>query len=121
MQSKCRRIIPSKTNEKITKFKVEFKERVIEDITKNWNIAPLLEKANYEKYVVIIELSIDPKGQVKEVNVIYPETLEGDFLVAKRLAMSAIAKSVPFKMSEQLLPEGIKLKIAFEPSSMTEN
>ncbi len=109
--------LKAKLDENREKFQTEFKKKVLEKINNNWNIVSFSGIKNYEKYIIVLELSLDPKGKIKEITTVFPEKVEGTFLIAERAAKSAIARSVPFTISEELFPEGLKLRMVFDPKT----
>ena len=42
-------------------------------------------------------------------------------LIARRAALSAVLKSVPFDISKDEFPDGISLSITFDPGDLEEN
>ena len=93
-------------------------ERIKREINTNWNVAALTTSVDYEKYKVILEIKIDPNGNlVGPVKIIYPYKPEGRFIIAKRAAVKAVLDSTPFAISKKMFPEGITLKIKFDPAT----
>ena len=84
--------------------------------------SPLKTAANYERYIVILEIKINSDGKIGgPIKSIYPKKPKGTELIAKRAAVNAILASTPFSISKEIFPDGITMKIFFDPAVMTEN
>ena len=112
----------AKLKEKMDKAEEELKQAIYKKISRNWNIGPLMGIQNLEKYKVIIEIKINSEGQLSApLRVIHPDKPKGSESIAKRLAVNAILASIPFSISKEIFPDGITMKMFFDPAAMTEN
>ncbi len=94
------------------------KVRMLEKLNNNWNVVSINRLPNFEKYVIILEIPLSSKGNIiGSIKTVYPKTLEGNFLIAKRSAINAVLESIPFKVPSEIFPNGLILRVVFDPKT----
>ncbi len=96
------------------------KKQILEKINNNWNVVSLKRLPNFEKYKVTLEIPINSQGRISgSVKMIDPKNISGNFVLAKRVAVNAVLDSVPFAIPSEIFPNGLILKIVFDPENLT--
>ena len=94
------------------------KARILQRLNENWNVVSINRLANYEKYVIILELKIDKNGNISgPIKLVYPQKASGNFLIAKRSAIKAVLESSPFPVPKESFPRGLVLRVIFDPET----
>ena len=94
------------------------KARILQKLNENWNVVSINRLANYEKYVIILELKIDKNGNISgPIKLVYPQKASGNFLIAKRSAIKAVLESSPFPVPKESFPRGLVLRVVFDPET----
>ena len=94
------------------------KARILQKLNENWNVVSINRLANYEKYVIILELKIDKNGNISgPIKLVYPQKASGNFLIAKRSAIKAVLESAPFPVPKGSFPRGLVLRVVFDPET----
>ena len=94
------------------------KARILQTLNDNWNVVSINRLANYEKYVIILELKIDKNGNISgPIKLVYPQKASGNFLIAKRSAIKAVLESSPFPVPKESFPRGLVLRVVFDPET----
>ena len=94
------------------------KARILQKLNENWNVVSINRLANYEKYVIILELKIDKNGNISgPIKLVYPRKASGNFLIAKRSAIKAVLESSPFPVPKESFPRGLVLRVVFDPET----
>ena len=94
------------------------KARILQRLNENWNVVSINRLANYEKYVIILELKIDENGNISgPIKLVYPQKASGNFLIAKRSAIKAVLESSPFPVPKESFPRGLVLRVVFDPET----
>ena len=92
------------------------KGKILEKVNNNWNVIALKNLKDFEKYVVTLEVLLNPRGEIiGPIKVVKPKKVYGNFVLAKRVATNAIIDSAPFKIPESIFPTGLNLQITFDP------
>ncbi len=94
------------------------KARMLKKLNSNWNVVSINRLPNFEKYVIILEISLNSKGNIKgTIKTVYPKSLEGNFLIAERSAINAVRESLPFQVPKEVFPNGLILRVVFDPTT----
>ena len=94
------------------------KARMLEKLNSNWNVVSINRLPNFEKYVIILEIPLNSRGNIiGAIKTVYPKSLEGNFLIAKRSAINAVLESIPFQVPEEIFPNGLILRVVFDPKT----
>ena len=94
------------------------KARMLETLNSNWNVVSINRLPNFEKYVIILEIPLNSRGNIiGAIKTVYPKSLEGNFLIAKRSAINAVLESIPFQVPEEIFPNGLILRVVFDPKT----
>ena len=94
------------------------KARILQKLNENWNVVSINRLANYEKYVIILELKIDENGYISgPIKLVYPQKASGNFEIAKRSAINAVLESSPFPVAKESFPRGLVLRVVFDPKT----
>ncbi len=94
------------------------KARMLEKLNSNWNVVSINRLPNFEKYVIELEIPLNSRGNiVGTIKTVYPKSLEGNFLIAKRSAINAVLESIPFQVPKEIFPNGLILRVVFDPKT----
>ena len=94
------------------------KARMLKKLNSNWNVVSINRLPNFEKYVIILEISLNSKGNIKgTIKTVYPKSLDGNFLIAERSAINAVKESLPFQVPKEIFPNGLILRVVFDPKT----
>ena len=113
-------VVNNQKNEKVSETSIQrlTKARILQKLNENWNVVSINRLANYEKYVIILELKIDKNGNISgPIKLVYPQKASGNFLIAKRSAMKAVLDSSPFPVTKESFPSGLVLRVVFDPKT----
>ncbi len=113
-------VVNNKKNEKVLETSIQrlTKARILQKLNENWNVVSINRLANYEKYVIILELKIDKNGYISgPIKLVYPQKASGNFLIAKRSAIKAVLESSPFPVPKESFPRGLVLRVVFDPET----
>ena len=113
-------VVNNQKNEKVSETSIQrlTKARILQKLNENWNVVSINRLANYEKYVIILELKIDKNGNISgPIKLVYPQKASGNFLIAKRSAIKAILESSPFPVPKESFPRGLVLRVVFDPET----
>ena len=113
-------VVNNKKNEKVLETSIQrlTKARILQKLNENWNVVSINRLANYEKYVIILELKIDKNGNISgPIKLVYPQKASGNFLIAKRSAIKAVLESSPFPVPKESFPRGLVLRVVFDPET----
>ena len=69
-------VVNNQKNEKVLETSIQrlTKARILQKLNENWNVVSINRLANYEKYVIILELKIDNNGNISgPIRLVYPE------------------------------------------------
>ena len=113
-------VVNNQKNEKVLETSIQrlTKARILQRLNENWNVVSINRLANYEKYVIILELKIDKNGDISgPIKLVYPEKVSGNFLIAKRSAIKAVLESSPFPVPKESFPRGLVLRVIFDPET----
>ncbi len=113
-------VVNNQKNEKVSETSIQrlTKARILQKLNKNWNVVSINRLANYEKYVIILELKIDKNGNISgPIKLVYPQKASGNFLIAKRSAIKAVLESSPFPVPKESFPRGLVLRVVFDPET----
>ena len=94
------------------------KARMLEKLNSNWNVVSINRLPNFEKYVIILEIPLNSRGNIiGTIKTVSPKFLEGNFLIAKRSAINAVLESIPFQVPKEIFPNGLILRVVFDPKT----
>ena len=113
-------VVNNQKNEKVSETSIQrlTKARILQKLNENWNVVSINRLANYEKYVIILELKIDKNGNISgPIKLVYPQKASGNFLIAKRSAIKAVLESSPFPVPKESFPRGLVLRVVFDPET----
>ena len=113
-------VVNNQKNEKVSETSIQrlTKARILQKLNENWNVVSINRLANYEKYVIILELKIDKNGNINgPIKLVYPQKASGNFLIAKRSAIKAVLESSPFPVPKESFPRGLVLRVVFDPET----
>ncbi len=113
-------VVNNQKNEKVLETSIQrlTKARILQKLNENWNVVSINRLANYEKYVIILELKIDKNGNISgPIKLVYPQKASGNFLIAKRSAINAVLESSPFPVPKESFPKGLVLRVVFDPET----
>ena len=113
-------VVNNQKNEKVLETSIQrlTKARILQKLNENWNVVSINRLANYEKYVIILELKIDKNGNISgPIKLVYPQKASGNFLIAKRSAIKAVLESSPFPVPKESFPRGLVLRVVFDPET----
>ena len=113
-------VVNNQKNEKVSETSIQrlTKARILQKLNENWNVVSINRLANYEKYVIILELKIDKNGNINgPIKLVYPQKASGNFLIAKRSAIRAVLESSPFPVPKESFPRGLVLRVVFDPET----
>jgi len=113
-------VVNNQKNEKVLETSIQrlTKARILQKLNDNWNVVSINRLANYEKYVIILELKIDKNGNINgPIKLVYPQKASGNFLIAKRSAIKAVLESSPFPVPKESFPRGLVLRVVFDPET----
>ena len=113
-------VVNNQKNEKVSETSIQrlTKARILQKLNENWNVVSINRLANYEKYVIILELKIDKNGNISgPIKLVYPQKASGNFLIAKRSAIKAVLESSPFPVPKESYPRGLVLRVVFDPET----
>ena len=113
-------VVNNQKNEKVSETSIQrlTKARILQKLNENWNVVSINRLANYEKYVIILELRIDKNGNISgPIKLVYPQKASGNFLIAKRSAIKAVLESSPFPVPKESFPRGLVLRVVFDPET----
>ncbi len=113
-------VVNNQKNEKVLETSIQrlTKARILQKLNENWNVVSINRLANYEKYVIILELKIDQNGNISgPIKLVYPQKVSGNFLIAKRSAIKAVLESSPFPVPKESFPRGLVLRVVFDPET----
>ena len=113
-------LVNNQKNEKVSETSIQrlTKARILQKLNENWNVVSINRLANYEKYVIILELKIDKNGNISgPIKLVYPQKASGNFLIAKRSAIKAVLESSPFPVPKESFPKGLVLRVVFDPET----
>ncbi len=113
-------VVNNQKNEKVLETSIQrlTKARILQKLNENWNVVSINRLANYEKYVIILELKIDKNGNISgPIKLVYPQKASGNFLIAKRSAIKAVLESSPFPVPKESFPRGLVLRVIFDPET----
>ena len=113
-------VVNNQKNEKDSETSIQrlTKARILQKLNENWNVVSINRLANYEKYVIILELKIDKNGNISgPIKLVYPQKASGNFLIAKRSAIKAVLESSPFPVPKESFPRGLVLRVVFDPET----
>ena len=113
-------VVNNQKNEKDSETSIQrlTKARILQKLNENWNVVSINRLANYEKYVIILELKIDKNGNISgPIKLVYPQKASGNFLIAKRSAIKAVLESSPFPVPKESFPRGLVLRVVFDPKT----
>ena len=113
-------VVNNQKNEKVSETSIQrlTKARILQKLNENWNVVSINRLANYEKYVIILELKIDKNGNISgPIKLVYPQKASGNFLIAKRSAIKAVLASSPFPVPKESFPRGLVLRVVFDPET----
>ena len=115
-----KQVVNNQKNEKVSETSIQrlTKARILQKLNENWNVVSINRLANYEKYVIILELKIDKNGNISgPIKLVYPQKASGNFLIAKRSAIKAVLESSPFPVPKESFPRGLVLRVVFDPET----
>ena len=113
-------VVNNQKKERVSETPIErlTKARILQKLNENWNVVSINRLANYEKYVIILELKIDKNGNISgPIKLVYPQKASGNFLIAKRSAIKAVLESSPFPVPKESFPRGLVLRVVFDPET----
>ena len=113
-------VVNNQKKERVSETSIErlTKARILQKLNENWNVVSINRLANYEKYVIILELKIDKNGNISgPIKLVYPQKASGNFLIAKRSAIKAVLESSPFPVPKESFPRGLVLRVVFDPET----
>tara|TARA_B100000989_G_scaffold180955_1_gene136035 strand:- start:298 stop:1296 length:999 start_codon:yes stop_codon:yes gene_type:complete len=113
-------VVNNQKKERVLETSIErlTKARILQKLNENWNVVSINRLANYEKYVIILELKIDKNGNINgPIKLVYPQKASGNFLIAKRSAIKAVLESSPFPVPKESFPRGLVLRVVFDPET----
>ena len=113
-------VVNDQKKERVLETSIErlTKARILQKLNENWNVVSINRLANYEKYVIILELKIDKNGNISgPIKLVYPQKASGNFLIAKRSAIKAVLESSPFPVPKESFPRGLVLRVVFDPET----
>ena len=113
-------VVNNQKNEKVLETSIQrlTEARILQKLNDNWNVVSINRLANYEKYVIILELKIDKNGNISgPIKLVYPQKASGNFLIAKRSAIKAVLESSPFPVPKESFPRGLVLRVVFDPET----
>jgi hypothetical protein len=91
---------------------------MLQKLNSNWNVVSINRLPNFERYIIILEIPLSSRGTiVGSIKTIYPKSLKGNFLIAKNSAINAVLKSEPFQVSQEIFPNGLILRVVFDPKT----
>ncbi len=93
---------------------------IIQQIARNWSIAPIADKSNLIELVVVVGFSVDSSGALNSpIELLDPSNPNGDQIAAFQTAERAILNTVPLNLPSDVDPNGVKWTLTFDPSTQS--
>ncbi len=93
------------------------RQGIIDAVSRNWNKSIVIGKANYERLVIVLEVSVAPNGMIVpgSVKPLDPPNPQGDFEVAYEAARRSVLRAEVIPLPPGQFPEGVRLELTFDP------
>lgn len=93
------------------------RQGIIEAVSQYWNKSLVEGKENYERLIIVLEVSVAPNGKIiaGSVKPIEPSSPSGDFIIAYDAARRSILRAEIIPLPAGQFPEGVRLELTFNP------